>query len=120
MRESGILMPLFSIPSKYGIGSLGDEAYRFVDIPDGVKTIGYGAFYHCADLENVVIPDSVEFIDAKAFEKTKWLENWYNSDEDDYLIVGDGILLAYKGDKSDFVLPNYVKSVSCDIEWKIL
>lgn len=31
MRESGILMPLFSIPSKYGIGSLGDEAYRFID-----------------------------------------------------------------------------------------
>ena len=96
--------------------SFARSGLTFVEIPDGVKTIGYGAFYHCADLENVVIPDSVEFIDAKAFEKTKWLENWYNSDEDDYLIVGDGILLAYKGDKSDFVLPNYVKSVSCDIE----
>ena len=31
MRTSGILMPLFSLPSPYGIGALGGEAYRFVD-----------------------------------------------------------------------------------------
>lgn len=31
MRESGILMPIFSIPSPYGIGALGKEAYQFVD-----------------------------------------------------------------------------------------
>lgn len=31
MRRSGILMPIFSLPSRYGIGTLGREAYRFVD-----------------------------------------------------------------------------------------
>ncbi len=31
MRTSGILMPIFSLPSKGGIGTLGKEAYRFVD-----------------------------------------------------------------------------------------
>ena len=30
-RESGILLPLFSLPGEYGIGSMGREAYRFVD-----------------------------------------------------------------------------------------
>ncbi len=30
-KKCGILMPIFSLPSKYGIGSLGAEAYRFVD-----------------------------------------------------------------------------------------
>ena len=30
-RSSGILMPVFSLPSKYGIGTLGKEAYEFVD-----------------------------------------------------------------------------------------
>ena len=30
-RSSGILMPIFSLPSKYGIGTLGNEAYNFVD-----------------------------------------------------------------------------------------
>ena len=31
MRASGILMHISSLPSKYGIGTLGKEAYRFVD-----------------------------------------------------------------------------------------
>ena len=30
-RAAGILMPIFSLPSKYGIGTFGIEAYRFVD-----------------------------------------------------------------------------------------
>lgn len=31
-RWSGILLPIFSLPSDYGIGDLGPTAYRFVDI----------------------------------------------------------------------------------------
>lgn len=31
MRTSGILMPIFSLPSPHGIGSIGKAAYRFVD-----------------------------------------------------------------------------------------
>ena len=31
MRSGGILMPLFSLPGKYGIGCLSEEAYRFAD-----------------------------------------------------------------------------------------
>ncbi len=30
-RSSGILMPIFSLPSKYGIGTMGKAAYDFVD-----------------------------------------------------------------------------------------
>lgn len=31
MRSSGILMPVFSIPSPYGIGTFGKESYKFID-----------------------------------------------------------------------------------------
>lgn len=31
MRASGILMPIFSLPSPYGIGTLGQAAYDFID-----------------------------------------------------------------------------------------
>ncbi len=31
MRASGILMPIFSLPEKYGIGTMGKSAYEFVD-----------------------------------------------------------------------------------------
>lgn len=30
-RNSGILLPIFSLPSKYGIGDFGKSAYKFVD-----------------------------------------------------------------------------------------
>lgn len=38
-RASGILLPIFSLPGKYGIGTFGKEAYKFIDyISDaGVK-----------------------------------------------------------------------------------
>ena len=32
MKEKGILLPVFSLPSKYGIGDFGYEAYQFIDI----------------------------------------------------------------------------------------
>lgn len=31
MREGGILLHISSLPGKYGIGSFGKEAYRFID-----------------------------------------------------------------------------------------
>lgn len=31
MRRSGILMPVSSLPSEYGIGAFSKEAYEFVD-----------------------------------------------------------------------------------------
>lgn len=31
MRGAGVLMPISSLPSPYGIGTLGKEAYRFAD-----------------------------------------------------------------------------------------
>ena len=30
-RASGILLPVFSIPSEYGIGAFSKEAYKFVE-----------------------------------------------------------------------------------------
>lgn len=39
MRTSGILMPVASLPSRFGIGSFGREAYKFVDL---LKMTGVG------------------------------------------------------------------------------
>ena len=32
MKQKGILLPIFSLPSKHGIGDFGNEAYKFIDI----------------------------------------------------------------------------------------
>ncbi|MBQ3409389.1 MAG: 4-alpha-glucanotransferase [Clostridia bacterium] len=39
MKEKGILLPIYSLPSKYGIGDFGYEAYEFIDIlsENGIK-----------------------------------------------------------------------------------
>ncbi|WP_297521834.1 4-alpha-glucanotransferase [uncultured Clostridium sp.] len=39
MRKSGIILPIFSLPSRYGIGTFGNEAYKFVDF---LKKSGQG------------------------------------------------------------------------------
>ena len=39
MKERGILLPIYSLPSQYGIGDFGNEAYEFIDIlsENGIK-----------------------------------------------------------------------------------
>lgn len=32
MKKKGIILPIFSLPSKFGIGDFGNEAYEFIDI----------------------------------------------------------------------------------------
>lgn len=105
----------FTIPG--GVEEIGDFAFArsgltSIQIPAGVTTIGNGAFYHCDDLSSVSIPGTVTEIAPDAFTNTSWLDRWFSgSDVNDFLVVGDGILLAYKGNASHVTLPSNVKSV---------
>lgn len=81
-------------------------------IPDGVTTIGYGAFYYCEELRNVTIPATVTEIEPKAFDGSLWIENWMMGGEGDFLVVGDGILLAYRGSYATLTIPENVKKIA--------
>ncbi len=83
-------------------------------IPEGVTKIGYAAFYHCDDLREVQIPETVTQIEPSAFDKTAWLENWKESGSGNFLVVGDGILLAYRGSNSVISIPAGVKKIGAD------
>ena len=39
-HKAGMIMPVFSLPSRYGIGSFGKEAYEFVDFLDAAGLAG--------------------------------------------------------------------------------
>ena len=67
----------------------GCSMLRSVSIPQSVRRVGILAFYDCSRLSSVSIPESVESIDFGAFTYTRW----YQDKTDDYLIVGDGVLI---------------------------
>lgn len=37
MRQSGILLPVTSLPSPYGIGTMGKAAYNWIDFLENAK-----------------------------------------------------------------------------------
>lgn len=98
------------------ITSIGDFAFsrtglETIVIPQGVTSIGYGAFYHCDNLKTVVVPTSVKSIETSAFDKTRMLENFMLYGINDYLVLGDGILIAYKGNDTEVEIPSYIKMI---------
>lgn len=102
------------------VTSVGELSYarsnlKEADLPYGLKTIGYGAFYHCDRLTKVQIPVTVTDIAPKAFAQSAWLKNWLNGSGDDFLIVGDGILLAYRGEAEELIIPEKVKKIGPEV-----
>lgn len=90
MRESGILLHITSLPSPYGIGTLGREAYRFVDFlaeagqrywqilplnPTGYGNSPYQAFstfagnHYLIDLDNLI---ECGFLHREEVERIDW------------------------------------------------
>ena len=106
----------YTIPS--GITTIGAFAFARtrlteISIPDGVTEIGKGAFYHCDSLGNVSVPNSVKKVGEKAFAYTPWYQAWENDpNAGDFLVIGDGVLIGYKGNEESPELPDDVKVVA--------
>ena len=102
-----------------GIRRIGDFAFARSEItqallPEGITDIGYASFYHCDKLADVEIPDTVSYIAPYAFTETSWLNGWLagGNGADDFLVVGDGILLAYRGGGGMVSIPQGVKQIA--------
>ncbi len=120
-----------SLPS--GVHEIGQFAFSrtqviSVTLPDGVKTIDYGAFYHCDRLLDVQLPATVEKIEPFAFSETPWvndflsatgginnrLDNRLNSSSGDFLVSG-GALIAYRGTGANVTIPNGVRIIAAEV-----
>ena len=106
-----------------GIEEIGEFAFArstltAVVLPDGVRHIGYGAFYHCDALEDVVIPDTVMCVEPKAFSHTQWVKAFQEGEsrqkEDAFLISG-GVLIAYRGNDTEVTIPEGVRVLSGEV-----
>ncbi len=60
----------------------------------------------------LTIPDSVAYVGRSALVGTKWLA----MQDDEYVTVGDGVLLAYNGDETELELPRRIRMLSSAFE----
>ncbi len=78
-----------------------------IAIGDNVMSIGEGAFWNCSALETVSVSNNVTHIGGYAFEGTKYL----NSVADEFLVLGNGILVDVNSSEENVVIPSNVKQI---------
>jgi hypothetical protein len=79
-----------------------------VDIPDTVLAIGNNAFNSCTKLSRVEISDKLVYVGDNAFANTNWLKA---QSKEEFVVIGDGILLQYNGNAKNIVIPDTVKRI---------
>lgn len=73
-----------------------ESALLSVEIPEGVKRIEDSAFIDSLDLEEIIFPESLEYIGPYAFSGTLWAEYEIEASIEEYgypLIIVNGILV---------------------------
>lgn len=99
MRKSGILMPIFSLPSKYGIGSFSIEAYDFIDflaeagqkywqiLPLGPTSWGNSPYQSFSTFAgNPYLIDLTKFVSSEELDKYDWGNNSERVDYDKIIL----------------------------------
>lgn len=79
-----------------------------VTIPNTVETIGSSAFNGCMNLANVKISENAWEILPNVFTDTPYIEKFKN---EEFVILGDSVLVQYNGNSSNVVIPENVKHI---------
>ena len=114
-----------SIPACFAQGC---ENLKQASISDKINTIGMYAFAECSSLKSVVMPASLKSVMAYSFRNCTSLENvefpvsdfsveyasfdnakFINDSTDEFIIVGDGVLIGYIGNGGAVEVPYGVK-----------
>ncbi len=104
---------LESIEFPDGLISIGNNAFEEcsllpeIVLPDSVTSIAGNVFKNCQSLSFVDIPKSVKVIGGNAFSGTPWLD----AQEEEFVVVGNKVLLKYNGSKSTVGVPMSITSI---------
>ncbi len=96
-----------------GLREIPDEAFYDcvllgeIDLTD-ITSVGGRAFYGCTSLSDVKEDTTLESVGISAFFDTPWLA----SQTDEFVIVGDGVLIKYNGSADSVKVPRSVRYVS--------
>ena len=108
--------------TEIGEFSFARSALTSAALPEGTEHIGYGAFYHCDNLAEVTLPETVMCVEPKAFDHTLWMKRFLEEDsqgsvradgQGDFLLSG-GVLAAYRGESSEVVIPEGVRVIAAE------
>lgn len=86
---------------------MGCTSLNKMTLPDNTESIGQYAFYNCKSLEKLGELPNIKNIGGHAFENTAWINNY----KDDYIILGDGMLISYCGKAENLTLQENIKTV---------
>ena len=106
---------LMMVKMSDNIEIIGENAFSFTaitkaNIPDKARYIGNYAFLGCPQLIEISVNSKLQYTGNAVFKYTPWLE----AQTDDFVIVGDGILLKYFGSSRQIVIPDGVKEICGD------
>ena len=87
---------------------LGCAKIARMELPSSVKILGDSVFSGCQKLVKIEIPSSVIFVGEDAFKGTSWLRS---KASEDFIVVGDGVLVQYNGNAKNIVIPDTVKRI---------
>lgn len=88
-------------------GSFAYSKVTSVTFPSTLEELGTSSFAHCAALEEININPGLIRASDHEFAHTPWLEK----QKQEWVIIGDGILIQYNGTDTDIVIPDTVKRV---------
>lgn len=109
-RIYGSVLSCFTIDEAFSLNEYKNNG-RFVAIPKGITRIGEEVFQDISRLKELSIPDSVEYIGPRAFDKTQWLEQKQSLSGSSPVIIKNIVVDAAKC-RGEVVLPSDVKLVS--------
>ena len=83
-------------------------ALESFEIPESIKSIGEYAFAGCTALSDLTAPEMDFVADKTAFQNTAFIAN----STEEFVLMGDGILLLYNGALTDVAIPEGVKRIN--------
>ncbi|HHU43616.1 MAG: leucine-rich repeat protein [Christensenellales bacterium] len=89
----------------------GNTHIREIVMAQGSKlfAIGEEAFMDCVNLESVNFPSTITYVGKDAMLNTAWMNKYV----DDYVVIND-ILIKYKGDDYQAIVPNTVSVIGIE------
>ena len=78
-------------------------------LPDSVTHIGSGAFASCGGVEDLIVPDRVEYLGMEPFPS-----QWVKRQSGDFVLLHGKFLIACNLQSERIVIPDTVQAICCE------